>query len=200
MDFMGVLMEEKEKMKIYSKIRKYIESHFKGKRNSRILFVFPGIIFIFSLLILSFPVCADKGNWRVLEGVNPVDNTKTTIMFLAAESGKSKRGDVPDLIIRCKSNEINLYINWNEFLSTDDIKILTRMGDEKAEIKKWKPSFCKEKSFYPDSSVKFIRRMFKKNKFLAQVTPYGESPITAVFNTSGMKNIIKPLQENCGWK
>ena len=179
---------------------KKIKSYFKGRRNGWKCLATQGVIFIFSFLILSFPVRANEGNWRILEGVNPVNNTKTIIMFLAAESGKSKRGDVPDLMIRCMNNKINFYINWNEFLGTNDIKVLTRIGDEKAETKKWKPSFCKEKSFYPDISVKFIRRMFESNKFFAQVTPYGESPRTAVFDTSGMKSALKPLQDNCGWK
>ena len=146
------------------------------------------------------PEVTDKGNWNVHESVNPVNDTKTTMLSLTAESGKSKWGKAPDLVIRCKSNETNLYIRWNNFLNTNDVKVLTRIGNKKAETKEWDISSSRETSFYPASSVKFIRRMLEYDKFLAQVTPYGKSPITAVFDTSGMKNAIKPLQENCGWK
>jgi len=192
-------MEEK-KTKLYSKIGKCVKACFKDRGNSRNGLVVQGGIVIFSLLVLSFSVKADDGNWRVREIVNPINNTKITIMSLSAESGKSKEGIVPDLVIRCIGNKIDFYINWNDFLSTSNIDVLTKIGDEKAETMKWRPSPCRKKSFYLGSPVNFVERMLEDNKFFAQVTPHGESQITAVFNTSGIKNVIKPLQENCGWK
>lgn len=190
-------MKEK-KTNLYSEIGECVKVRFKDSWSG---LVAQCVVFIFSLLVLSFPVQADDGNWRVREIVNPINSAKTTIMSLSAESGKSKDGVVPDLVIRCiGNNKIDFYINWNDFLSVSNIDVLTKIGDEKAETMKWRPSSCKEKSFYLGSPVKFVERMLEDNKFLAQVTPYGESQITAVFNTSGIKNVIKPLQENCGWK
>ncbi|MCK5555795.1 MAG: hypothetical protein KAI76_06130 [Alphaproteobacteria bacterium] len=192
-------MKEK-KTNLYSEIGKRVKACLKNRGNSRNRLAAQGVIVIFSLLVLSFSVQADDGNWRVRDLVNPINNTKITIMSLSAESGKSKEGVVPDLVIRCIGNKIDFYINWNDFLSASNIDVLTKIGDEKAETMKWRPSTCKEKSFYLGSPVKFVERMLEENKFLAQVTPQGESQITAVFNTSGIKNVIKPLQENCGWK
>ncbi|WP_257025488.1 type VI secretion protein [Pseudoalteromonas sp. MIP2626] len=41
--------------------------------------------------------------------------------------------------------------------------------------------------------------MLTSDKLVAQVTPYNESPATAIFNTTGLKNAIKPLRETCNW-
>ena len=41
--------------------------------------------------------------------------------------------------------------------------------------------------------------MLTSTKLVAQVTPYNESPVTAIFNTAGLENAIKPLREICSW-
>jgi type VI secretion system protein VasI len=37
------------------------------------------------------------------------------------------------------------------------------------------------------------------DNLVAQITPYNESPVTAIFDTSGLENAIKPLRETCNW-
>ena len=41
--------------------------------------------------------------------------------------------------------------------------------------------------------------MMLSDKLLAQVTPYNENPVTAIFNTRGMIEAIKPLRQTCHW-
>jgi TonB family protein len=41
--------------------------------------------------------------------------------------------------------------------------------------------------------------MAEAETFLAQVTPYNENPITAIFDTRGMAAALKPLAKTCGW-
>lgn len=141
---------------------------------------------------------AGVGKWQVSSKVNPIDDSKTETLILVADSGQSKWGRPVALIIRCKSNETELYINWNDYLGSS-ARVLTRIGSEDAVTKNWSLSTDKQATFYPRGIITFIKEMMGANKLVAQVTPYNESPVTAVFDTTGLENAIKPLRETCGW-
>jgi len=141
-----------------------------------------------------------SGAWVVSEDINPVDDTKkVTLILLPEESGKSRWGDSPILILRCQSNTTELFVNWSAYLG-QDAYVLTRIGNEKAETKEWSVSSDSKASFYPTSPISFIKKMMGHDKLVIQVTPYSENPITAIFNTAGLKNALKPLQEACDWE
>ncbi|MFK5895083.1 MAG: cell envelope integrity protein TolA [Pseudomonadota bacterium] len=138
------------------------------------------------------------GKWQVLTEVNPVDDSKTVNLVLNADSGKSRFKKNINLIIRCQSNKTELYINWQDYLGSKS-SVLTRIGTHKAINKRWILSSNSKASFYPKGTISFILKMMKENKFLAQTTPYNESPITAIFDIQGLTKAIKPLRETCGW-
>jgi type VI secretion system protein VasI len=139
----------------------------------------------------------DKGKWNVSVDVNPIDDSKTVTLILDANSGKSRFGKPVYMVLRCKSKKTNLYIGWNDYLG-GEADILTRIGKNKANTSRWSMSTDKKASFHP-KPIPFIKEMLQSNKLIAQVTPYNASPVTAVFNTSGLTNAIKPLKETCGW-
>ena len=145
------------------------------------------------------PSIEGNGDWDISIKNNPVDDTKTVFLFLKSESGTSKWGKEPSLMIRCASNTTDLYINWHDYLGSD-VYVLTRIGSEKAETKEWTLSTDKKSSFYPESPIRFIKKMINHNKLLAEVTPYNESPMTTIFKITGLVNAIKPIQETCNWK
>ena len=53
-------------------------------------------------------------------------------------------------------------------------------------------------TFHP-KAISFLKSLLQSNKLVAQITPYNESPVTAIFNTAGLENAIKPLRETCHW-
>jgi len=140
----------------------------------------------------------DKGKWQVNIDKNPVDDSKTVSLVLNADSGKSAWNKKIFMVIRCKSNKTEMYINWRDYLG-NKASVLTRIGDNKARTKTWGLSSDSKASFHPRGTIGFLNTMMKSNKFLAQITPYSETPVTAIFNTTGLKNAIKPLRETCGW-
>lgn len=138
-----------------------------------------------------------EGKWDVSVDVNPIDDTKTVTLILDADTGKSRRGKVVYLVARCSSNQTDLYIGWNDYLGRK-VDVLTRIGDNKAVTQRWSVSTDKKATFHP-KPVQFLKGMLKSNKLIAQVTPYNENPVTAIFNTAGLGNAINPLRETCGW-
>ena len=138
------------------------------------------------------------GKWRVSAETNPIDDSKTVSLVLISDSGRSKWGKPVAIIIRCMSNKTELYINWNDYLGSS-ASVLTRIGKNRAVTKNWSLSTDSQATFYPTGTINFIKEMMDSNKLVAQVTPYNESPVTAIFDTTGLSNAIKPLRETCSW-
>lgn len=139
-----------------------------------------------------------SGEWRVSSEINPIDDSRTDTLFLVSDEGGNTIRDNPYLVLRCKSNTTELYINWDDYLG-GDVHVLTRIGKEEAETRQWSLSTDKTASFYANGTIGFIKDMMNADSLIAQTTPYGESPVTAIFNTKGLENAIKPLRENCNW-
>ena len=118
---------------------------------------------------------------------------------MTADSGNSRFGKRVFLILRCKSNKTELYIIWNDYLGNES-DVLTRVGKAKATTRRWSLSTDSQSTFYPESPISFIKRLSASNTLVAQVTPYNESPVTAVFKLAGLGNAIAPLQQTCHWK
>lgn len=141
---------------------------------------------------------AGKGKWQVSVNTNPVDDSKTVVLTLRAGSGKSRWGKPITLVVRCKSNKTELYISWNDYLGRNG-KVLTRVGSQRAVTKSWGLSTDSQATFHRGGTISFIKKMMEADKLVAQITPYNENPVTAVFDTAGLENAIKPLRETCSW-
>jgi type VI secretion system protein VasI len=140
------------------------------------------------------------GKWSSSSETNPVDDSTTVVLSLTADEGRSRMmGEPIVLIIRCRSNKTELYINWNDYLG-EDVKVLTRVGDSAAVKKLWSVSTNRQSSFYFGSPIEFIKTLIGADRLVAQVTPYQESQVTAIFDIRGLAEAIKPLQATCGWK
>ena len=145
------------------------------------------------------PLSEDAGAWKVSIKTNPLDDSRTVTLILLAESGTNRRGDPVGLILRCSSNRTDVYIAWQDYLGSE-ADVTWRVGDEDARTARWSLSTTKEATFYPYDEISFIQQLLTTTRFVAQVTPYNENPITAVFDLTGLTNVIGPLQEACGWE
>jgi len=133
-----------------------------------------------------------KGKWYV-----SVDGSKAITLTLNADSGKNRWGKPVSLVVRCKNNTTDLYIGWNDYLGLE-ASVLSQVGTHKAMTQNWSMSTDKNTTYH-NEPIPFIKEMLDSPKLVTQVTLYNKSAITAVFNTSGLENIIKPLRERCGW-
>ena len=138
----------------------------------------------------------DKGKWNVSKKINPLDDSETATLILYADSGENYLGKKVYLVIRCQSSEVELYIGWNNYLGSEAL-VTTRVGSNKAVKNYWSLSSDSQATFSRNSK-KLIKEMLSKQKFVAQVTPYSDSPVTAIFDISGLTNAIKPIFDICG--
>lgn len=144
------------------------------------------------------PPITGKGKWNVEIETNPIDDSRTVTLLLKADSGQSTWGKPIYLVVRCMRNKTEMFISWQDYL-TDEATVLTRIGSKDAQTSDWNVSTDQEATFYPGNTTTFLKNMMAADKLVAQVTPYNESPTTAIFETGGMENAIQPLRETCGW-
>ena len=147
------------------------------------------------------------GKWRVRRDKNPIDDSERVVIVLTAESGKGRLGRPVTLVARCQSKKTEVYIDWETYVGDDsrsvyeDWKWVTvRIGSGPAEKQKWGISTSKDSTFAPNWAGNLLKQMSKSDRLIVQLTPYGESPITAIFATAGLSSALEPLANACGWK
>jgi len=141
------------------------------------------------------------GKWTVREDKSPIDDSTNVYLSLSAnESVKSRWERVrPSLHLRCAENKTNLFIVWNMYLGLDSTNMLVRFDKEKAESSEWYISTDAKAVFARRGHIGLAKRIMNHNQMLAQITPYGESPVMVTFDVSGLEEAIKPLRKACSW-
>jgi type VI secretion system protein VasI len=76
-----------------------------------------------------------------------------------------------------------------------------RIDDEPAETSQWDISTNYEAvgRWRGASAIPLIKRMLRKGRLIARITPYGENPETVVFDIRGLEEAVKPLRDACSW-
>ena len=108
--------------------------------------------------------------WVVSDGIDPIDDSKTITLLTKSQSGENHYGEKIDLIVRCNSSKVDLYLNWDVFLGTD-ISVTTRIDKEKAVTEEWSISSNKKASF-SYTPISLIKKLINADKYVAKVTPY----------------------------
>lgn len=146
----------------------------------------------------SLPPESTEGGWISSSKQDPLTDETIITAMLFSETGSSRRGDQPVLIVRCSGKNTEMFINWHDYLGSDALTTF-RIGQEKAITSNWTVSTDKKAAFYPGSPIGALKRIIQSDTFAASVTPYNESPITAVFNSKGSPEALADLRKNCGW-
>ncbi len=142
---------------------------------------------------------AGKGKWSTSTTTDPLTDQSIYIAMLDADSGSGRYGGRVGMVVRCSKNTTEWYINWNSYLGIDETAITHRVGKSKAQRRSWVVSTDHKSSFYPGSPVPILKEMMKSDSLVANVTPYGENPLTASFNISGAEAALADIRKGCGW-
>ncbi|CDF85680.1 hypothetical protein PKB_4355 [Pseudomonas knackmussii B13] len=136
------------------------------------------------------------GKWITTSKKDPL--TDETIATAMVPSDSPSRRDAPMLVIRCKSKATEMYISWDNYLGRSAF-VTSRVGQEKATTSEWTLSTDSKATFYPGSAIGVAKRLIESESFVASVTPYNESPVTAVFDGKGASEALAEVRKNCGW-
>lgn len=149
---------------------------------------------------VSTTAIAGTGDWKVSIETSPIDDSRNVFLMLDSKESVSTIGgpNHPTLVLRCKEKKTTAYIAWGTYLGLDETTVLTRLDDQPAARSEWNISTDREATFHR-SPVAFAKSLLGKQRFLAQVTPYGENPALVTFAISGLDEALKPLRSACGW-
>lgn len=132
---------------------------------------------------------------------SPINDS--TNVFLSLDSEQTVRSGYntvsPTLVIRCSEGKTNAYITWDLYLGLESTSLLTRLDKEPAVTTTWTISTDNKSVFVSGSDVTFAKQLMSHQTLLAQITPYGESPVMTTFDVGGFSDAIKPLREACKW-
>jgi type VI secretion system protein VasI len=147
------------------------------------------------------PATKGAGKWVVRQETSPIDDSKNVFVTLDADApvaSRFGRAVRPSLVIRCKESKTTAYIDWGSYLGLDETQVLTRIDDAPASKESWSISTDHEATF-AESPISLIKSLLGKTKLLAQVTPYGESPVLATFSIAGLENGVASVRSACAW-
>jgi len=142
---------------------------------------------------------AGKGAWHTSTSTDPLTDKAIYIAMLDADSGKGRFGGRIDMVVRCAKGKTEFYINWDSFLGTEGALLTYRVGKSKAVKSTWQVSTDHKSSFFPGSPAATLKAMIAAESFVASVTPYSESPVTATFNTAGAGEALGEIRTACKW-
>jgi hypothetical protein len=140
------------------------------------------------------------GDWVNSVDKNPLDDSTTVVSYLQSVSGQSAWGKKVVFVARCKSNKTEAYIKWGDYLGSDGSMVQVRVGKSKT-LNQWMSHSTDSNATFVSQPIKLLRNIVKDdtNKLVLQTTPYNESPIVAVFDTTGAKESLSKLASTCNW-
>lgn len=142
---------------------------------------------------------AGAGQWVSSTDTDPMTDKSIHTAVLLAQSGKGRFGDPIGLVVRCSNNKTEMFISWQSYLGRDTISTTYRVGKSAAKTARWSLSTNNKAAFFPGSPIPVLKEIIEADSFVANVTPYNESPVTAVFNTTGAGAALEDVRKGCGW-
>ena len=139
-----------------------------------------------------------KGAWTTSTDTDPLNDKSIHFAQINATEGKGRFGEQITMTVRCKNGKTEAYIDWASFLGSDDIKVTSRIDKSPASTSFWSISTNHKASFMPQA-VTILKKFIGANSFVVNLTPYGESPVTAFFDISGSESAFADIRRDCKW-
>jgi hypothetical protein len=83
--------------------------------------------------------------------------------------------------------------------NTEDHTVSFRFDDEPSGSTRWPDSAEHDALFAPDG-VAFAQRVLHARTLRFGYTPHNAEPVEAVFQVSGLTDLIAPSAKDCGWQ
>lgn len=136
--------------------------------------------------------------WIVDVDSDPLSDETVVFFAIPASSGRSAYGDAPVLALRRSGRVENVYIIWNDYLANDNQTVEYRIDDGQTQRRRWNVSTDNKATFFTGDVMELIHELVGAQRFVARTTPYNESPVTAVFDLSGLEELVQKHSEHVG--
>ena len=144
----------------------------------------------------------DVGEWSINKVQSKIDDSWNVFVSLnSTDTIRTRFGEqvYPSLNAMCREGKTYIYVDWGQFLGTNEIPMIQRIDSEKATQKTMLLSTDSKSVFYQGNAITFAKKLMDSKKVFLRVTPYGENSVDATFNLAGLSEAIKPLRHECKW-
>ena len=138
-----------------------------------------------------------QGKWEIREKTHPKTGVRQISLLLDADFGQSSDGENISMVIRCRADLTDMYIIWGDPLDAEKVPVIVKLGDKNVETELWERSKSLKTSFR-DRPTHLLRQMMLHDKVVFQVKQ-NQTPVTAVFDITGLRKVLKPVREMCNW-
>lgn len=149
------------------------------------------------------------GKWRLNASTSSFDDSKTVVLALEAESaivGWPAVTHTPTLILRCKENKTEAYVNagmqgkpvFGEY--GQDLGVSMRGRYDKGETFEYEmPKSTDGQAFFFRYPIEEIKYMTKHSSLVLEFTPFNSNPVEIRFDLTGLSEVLKPVRDACSW-
>ena len=146
---------------------------------------------------------AAGGKWLIRFGTSPLDDSKTVIVNLAADSSVTGWMDTftPVLYLRCQEHKTEVYVDVGmqinvEYGPSDQATVRVRFDKEQAQALVANESTDRKALFLPNPT-QVISAMLKHDQLVFGFTPFNASPVVTTFDLRGLSEVVQPLLDAC---
>lgn len=152
------------------------------------------------------PATKPKPAWIVQTDQSPLTDERSVYLSVRSENDVRCRfghGQPLTLLVQCFENTTSLYIQSHCFVA--DIQgygdVDVRLDDEPMRTIAMRESTNNRALglWRGNRSIPVVRSMFGKERLIARLTPFNDSPVTATFPITGLETAIEPLRKACNW-
>lgn len=140
----------------------------------------------------------DFGKWEVVKSTDPIsDEVNVSIILTANDSGIA-------FGVLCNERSAAVAAIWQDYLSGEEIggvkyqPILYRVGNAQPASDMWE-ILEDPKITRTTMPREFIAEVLASNRLVLETQPYKELPKTAVFDTTGLTEVLKANSPECDW-
>lgn len=145
-----------------------------------------------------------NSTWSVERKTDPIlDTTNITARLRETGVKKSLFGDGKFLIVRCRERKLDAIIVWGSYgalgfslLENQDTEVVVRFDSTAAKTENWPKSTNYNATFAPEVES-FVQSLSMHQKLAVRTFPKEGGSLTAVFDLSEAKPILKEVTAAC---
>ena len=143
----------------------------------------------------------DTGSWQLRTEVSMFDDTKAIYLELPADQ-ELWDASLPLLTLACKENSLQAYVFGIVPQAGRRNDLATaRLRFDKTEAKKIRMvRAVRDDALFFRQPIEIVRTMMNHDQLLFGFTSVDSGLLTATFNLTGLREALRPLQEECGWE
>jgi invasion protein IalB len=138
----------------------------------------------------------DLGDWKVNEVTDPMTDKKVVLLMVQS------REDSVTFGLNCQQSNGSVGVVWGRFLGGDELdgieykSVTYRIDDNKPVEDTWQVMEDRTTTRVIDGPA-FIKEVRAGSRLAIKISPYQEMPLTVVFDTHGLTEMLTAHQKDC---